>query len=86
MQVVSYSDLRRDMKTIMDKVQDRHEPAIVTRKHDGHMVLMSLDDYNAIEETAYLLSNPDTAVRLMKGIEDVKAGKVILKDIKDFDV
>lgn len=86
MQVVSYSDLRRDMKTIMDKVQENHEPAIVTRKHDGHMVLMSLDDYNSIEETAYLLSNPVMAARLIKGIEDVKAGKVIRKDIKEFDV
>ncbi len=83
MQVVSYSDLRRDMKTIMDRVQENHEPAIVTRKKDSHMVLMSLEDYNSIEETAYLLSNPVMTARLRKSIAEVNEGKVIHKSLKE---
>ena len=83
MQIVSYSDLRRDMKNIMDRVQENHEPAIVTRKKDRHMVLMSLEDYNSIEETTYLLSNPVMRARLRKSIAEVNEGKVIHKSLKE---
>jgi antitoxin YefM len=74
MQAVSFSELRKDMKHIMDAVRERHEPTIITRKH-GNMVLMSLDDYNALEETAYILSNPKNAQRVLTSIEEIRSGK-----------
>ncbi|MBI2707973.1 MAG: type II toxin-antitoxin system prevent-host-death family antitoxin [Proteobacteria bacterium] len=74
MQAVSFSELRKDMKHIMDRTKDRHEPLIITRK-SGNMVMMSLEDYNALEETAYILSNPKNAQRILSSIAELRAGK-----------
>ena len=74
MQAVSFSELRKDMKRIMDTIEERHEPTIITRKQ-GNMVLMSLEDYNALEETAYILSNPKNAQRILESLTELRAGK-----------
>jgi len=74
MNVVSFSELRKDMKHIMDMAQDRHEPTVITRKN-GSMVIMSLEDYNALEETAYILSNPNNAKHVLSSIAELRKGK-----------
>lgn len=74
MQAFSFSELRRDMKHIMDVTRERHEPTIITRK-SGNMVLLSLEDYNALEETAYILSNPKNAQRVLTSLAELRAGK-----------
>ena len=74
MQAVSFSELRNHMKHVMDIVRDRHEPAIITRKH-GNMVLMSLEDYNALEETSYILKNPKNAERVLASVAELREGK-----------
>ena len=75
MHVVSFTELRKDMKNIMDMTQDRHEPTVITRKQ-GSMVLISLEDYNSLEETAYILSNPNNAKHVLSSIAELRAGKV----------
>lgn len=74
MNVVSFSELRKDMKHIMDITQDRHEPTVITRRN-GSMVIMSLEDYNALEETAYILSNPNNAKHVLSSIAELRKGK-----------
>lgn len=74
MQAVSFSELRKDMKHIMDMTKDRHEPTIITRKQ-GNMVIMSLEDYNSLEETAYILSNPKNAQRVLASLAELRDGK-----------
>lgn len=74
MQAVSFSELRKDMKHIMDMTKDRHEPTIITRKQ-GNMVIMSLEDYNSLEETAYILSNPKNAQRVLASLSELREGK-----------
>jgi len=74
MQAVSFSELRKDMKHIMDMTKDRHEPTIITRKQ-GNMVLMSLEDYNALEETSYILSNPKNIQHVLSSLAELRAGK-----------
>ena len=74
MQAVSFSELRKDMKHIMDMTRERHEPTIITRKH-GNMVIMSLEDYNALQETAYILSNPKNAQRILASLTELRSGK-----------
>lgn len=74
MQAVSFSELRKDMKHIMDMTRERHEPTIITRKQ-GNMVIMSLEDYNALEETAYILNNPKNAQRVLASITELRSGK-----------
>ena len=74
MQAISFSELRKDMKHIMDMTKDRHEPTIITRKQ-GNMVIMSLEDYNSLEETAYILSNPKNAQRVLTSLSELREGK-----------
>jgi antitoxin YefM len=74
MHVVSFSELRKDMKHIMDITQERHELTIITRKQ-GNMVMMSLEDYNALAETAYILSNPNNARHVLSSLAELREGK-----------
>lgn len=83
MHVVSFSELRKDMKHIMDMTQDRHEPTVITRKH-GSMVIMSLEDYNALEETAYILSNPNNAKHVLSSLAELREGKGKERELVEF--
>ncbi|MGR3659899.1 MAG: type II toxin-antitoxin system Phd/YefM family antitoxin [Paracoccaceae bacterium] len=65
MKTISSTELRSNLSATMDMVNDDHEPIIVTRAKGRPAVLMSLEDYAAIEETVYLLSNPNNAARLL---------------------
>jgi len=56
---VSYSELRQKLKAACDQVCDRHEPLLVRRRSGGDVVLTAKEDYEALEETAYLLSSPE---------------------------
>jgi antitoxin YefM len=75
METMSYTAVRKDLADTMDKVCDDHEPVVITRQTARPVVLISLEDYNAIEETAYLLRSPKNAARLMESIEEIEAGK-----------
>jgi antitoxin YefM len=58
----------------MEQVCDDHAPVIITRKNNKSVVLMSLEDYQALEETAYLLRSPRNAKRLMDAIAELESG------------
>jgi antitoxin YefM len=58
----------------MDRVCEDHAPIIVTRKASSSVVMISLDDYEALEETAYLLRSPKSARRLLESICDLESG------------
>lgn len=75
MKVVTYSDLRKNLSNTLDAVIDDHSPVLVTRQNNQTAVLISLDDFNAYEETAYLMSNQANAAHLMKSIAQAKVGK-----------
>jgi antitoxin YefM len=68
---VSYSRTRQHLAEIMDKVNDDRAPVLITRQNGTAVVMMSLADYNALEETAYLLRSPRNARRLMASIEQL---------------
>jgi len=59
----------------MTKVCDDHAPVIITRKTSNSVVMMSLEDYEALEETAYLLRSPKNARRLLESIFELESGK-----------
>ena len=59
----------------MDPVKEGHEAIIITRQNGSSAVLMSLEDYNAWQETAYLLSSPANAKRLLESIAEANAGR-----------
>lgn len=74
---MSYSELRQHLKHAIDQVADTHEPMVITSNKIRKAVLLSYEDYTALEETAYLLRNPANAKRLLEAVADIKAGKYI---------
>lgn len=73
MDAIPYSHARARLSRTMEQVCDQHEPVIITRRKSGSVVLMSLADYEALRETAYLFGNPANARRLIDGIEEAQA-------------
>jgi len=74
MDALTYSQARRDLANTMDKVCDDHSPVIVTRKNRRPVVMMSLEDYESLEETAYLLKSPKNVRRLLESIAELESG------------
>lgn len=81
MDAISYSAARKNLVKTMEKVCDDHNPIIITRKNSRAVVMMSLEDFNSIQETAYLLRSPANAERLRKSIKQAEQGKVSHRDL-----
>ncbi len=75
MDALPYSMARKNLVQTMERVCDEHEPLIITRKSSRSVVMMSLEDYNAIQETAYLLRSPANAENLRNSIKQYEQGK-----------
>lgn len=75
MDALTYSAARANLARTMDRVCNDHEPLIITRNAEQAVVMLSLEDYNALEETAYLLRNPANATRLLAATEQLVAGQ-----------
>lgn len=75
MDAISYSTARAKLATTMDRVCEDHEPIIITRNGQQSVVMLSLEDFTALEETSYLLRSPANAKRLLNAIEQLSAGK-----------
>ncbi len=74
MDVLSYSETRAKLKEVMDSVVDDHAPVVVTRKRGEAVVMVSLADWRAMEETLHLLTSPTNAGRLRESIAELEAG------------
>jgi antitoxin YefM len=81
MDTVSYSELRQKLKTYMDKVCDDHAPLLVMRQNGRSVVLLSLSEYEELDETHYLLRSPANAERLLRGVADADAGRLAKHDL-----
>lgn len=75
MDAITYSTARAKLADTMDRVCNEHAPIIITRNGEQSVVMMALDDYNALEETAYLLRSPKNARRLLESIAELEGGK-----------
>jgi antitoxin YefM len=74
MDAISYTAARANLAQTMKRVCADHEPMIITRHGEPSVVMVSLDDFKALEETAYLLRTPANARRLMDAIDSLNAG------------
>ena len=83
MTAITYTAARENLASTMDKVCDDHQPVIITRNRDQAVVMMSLEDYSALEETAYLTRSPANAQRLLKSLQEYEKGKFITKKLSD---
>jgi len=71
----SYTAVRDKFAETLDKVCDDHEPVFITRRNGKTVVMLSLEDYRSMEETAFLMRNPKNATRLLAAIEEIEAGR-----------
>lgn len=76
MNAITYTAARENLASTMDRVCIDRDPVIITRKRDQAVVMISLEDYEALEETAYLLRSPANAKRLIASIEAAEQGNV----------
>ena len=83
MDALTYSAARANLAHTMDRVCNDHEPLIITRNGEQAVVMLSLEDYNALEETAYLLRSPANARRLMDSIDSLKRGQGVERNIAE---
>lgn len=74
MQAISYTSARANLAGTMKDVCRNHEPVIITRKSTDAVVMLSLADYEALNETAYLLRSPQNAKRLAASIKELETG------------
>ena len=81
MDTISYSAFRSNLATTLDRVNDNHKPVMITRQNGKPAVVISLEDFQAYEETAYLMASPKNAARLNQAIAEVEAGKTFLHEL-----
>lgn len=75
MDTITYSAARAALAKTMKKVCKDHEPVIITRQKEESVVMLSLEDFTSLEETAYLLRVPKNAKRLLESIAELERGK-----------
>ena len=83
MRVISFSEARKHLKSVLDTVNDDANATIVTRRDADDAVVMSLDYYNSLMETVYLLKSPANAAHLAESIAQYKAGKTVTRELID---
>jgi antitoxin YefM len=81
MDSISYTKARAQLAKTMDDVCENHEPVIITRSGDDSVVMLSLEDYKSLEETAYLLRSPKNARRLIEAIAELERGGGTERDL-----
>ena len=82
-QAITYSEARQNLADTMNRVCDHHEPVIITRQKSPSVVMMSLEDYNSIMETAYLLRSPANASRLRESLIAANTGATTAHELVD---
>ena len=81
MDAITYSAARANLASTMDRVCNDHEALIITRNGEQSVVMLSLEDFKALEETAYLLRNPTNAKRLLTAAGQLNAGKGVARKL-----
>lgn len=85
MRTLSSTELRKNLAETMDQVNDDHTPVIVTRAGGKPVVIISLEDYTEMDETAYLMSSPANRMALDKAIKNIEEGKVVTKTMEELE-
>ncbi len=86
MKHTSSTNLRANLSTLLDQVNNDHEPIMVTRAKGPPAVLISLEDYAAMDETAYLTASPANRAALLAAINEVDPSKHIVKTMAELEM
>lgn len=74
MDIVSYTHARQNLKAVLDKVVDNSEPTVIFRPNGKHVVMLSKVDYDALDTTEYLMSDPRNAAALRESMQRLRSG------------
>jgi antitoxin YefM len=83
MRTANFTDFRANLKGYMDAVIDDCDTVIINRGNDTGVVLISLEEYNSLKETEYIMSSPETMEAIRRGDEEIKNGKGLKVDLDD---
>ena len=83
MDAITYSAARANLASTMNRVCNDHKALIITRNGEQSVVMLSLEDFKALEETAYLLRSPVNARRLLCAAAQLNAGKGVEKELRN---
>ncbi|RHE86989.1 type II toxin-antitoxin system Phd/YefM family antitoxin [Bacteroides intestinalis] len=83
MKTTNYTDLRNNLKSYLDGVINDSEPLIVHRSGNESVVVISLEEYNSIKETEYIMKSPAMMDIIRKGDEEIKNGEGVSVDIEN---
>ena len=81
MRVVSLTEARNNLKSVFDSVYLDHEEVVIHRKGHENVVMISMDEYNSMKETNYLLRSPANKEKLLSSLKHAREGKVFEKDL-----
>ena len=81
MDAMTYTTVRANLASTMERVCNDHEALIITRNGERAVVMLSLEDYQSLEETAYLLRTPANAKRLLSATTQLDAGKGVVRKL-----
>ena len=79
MQAVDFKEITTNFSQLIDKVSYDHEPLIITSENQKSVVIMSLEDFNAWQETEYLMRSPANARDLLQAVEEINQRKNLLR-------
>ncbi len=83
MQTMSYSAFRTNLSSVMDDVNNDHKPVLITRQNGKPAIIISVEDFESFQETAYLMSSPVNAARLNQAMLDIENGATQTHDLLD---
>lgn len=83
MKTTNVAELRKNFKSKMDQIYEDHDILIINRPEDKDMVMLSLRDFNALKESAYLLSTAANAKKLSESLDQLKNNNIVQKHIND---
>ena len=83
MRIVSFTEARNSLKSVLDDVVNDADTTVITRRDSEDAVVMSLDYYNSLMETVHLLRSPENAEHLNRSIAQYRAGQAKVRDLID---
>lgn len=83
MKTLTYTAARENLAQTMRQVCEDHDTVVITRRRDQAVVMMSLEDYESLEETAYLLRSPRNAQRLREAVDQLRSGAGTERELPD---
>ncbi|WP_131768106.1 MULTISPECIES: type II toxin-antitoxin system Phd/YefM family antitoxin [Protofrankia] len=83
MRMMTYSESRARYAEVLTAVVEDREEVVVTRAGHEPVVIVSLDDYQSLKETAYLLRSPENARRLLTAIDRLESGGGVVRDLAE---